>query len=191
MRAPLLAVLLALPLAAVAQGDWRQDRGPAPTVRADLDGDGSPESYALRRRDDGSVDLAVEGPDGGAGYPGLAWMGGMAGQEPHLEVTEGGSLRVVSMNDSVGRDRWMLTLTVAHRDGALRVAGLTYDWRDTLDLAAGGTCDLNLLTGRGTVAGASSGRAPTPVRVAGPPAPRLEEWPALEARFLSQCGDAG
>jgi hypothetical protein len=53
------------------------------------------------------------------------------------------------MNEAIGRNRWHLTLTIAWRDGAYRVAGVTYGHYDTLDPENSGGCDLNLLTGRG------------------------------------------
>ena len=173
MRALLLASLLLLPAAA-----WAQDAVPSREARADLDGDGVPESYRLEDAGDGVVDLWVEASGEGARYPDVAWTSGMAGQEPGLEVSPGGSLRIVSMNDAVGRDRWTLALTVAHRDGALRVAGVTFAWRDTLDPEGWGTCDLNLLTGAGTLTTALGTRA-----IAAPrPAPLLADW--AEAAML-------
>jgi hypothetical protein len=53
------------------------------------------------------------------------------------------------MNESIGRDRWRQTLTVAWRDDTFVLAGFTYSWYDTLDPEKSGTCDVNLLTGKG------------------------------------------
>jgi len=53
------------------------------------------------------------------------------------------------MNESIGRDRWRQTLTIAWRDGAFMLAGFTCSWHDTPDLANSGTCDVNLLNGKG------------------------------------------
>lgn len=80
----------------------------------------------------------------------FVFSGGMWGQQPSLEVAGNGSLIVKSMNESVGRARWELTLTVVYRHFEFLVAGITYSYRDTVDPEAGGNCDLNLLTGKGT-----------------------------------------
>ena len=80
----------------------------------------------------------------------IAWLGGI-GQQPELALSANGSVLLTSMNDSVGRNRWHMTLTIAYRKQAYRVAGFTYDWYDTIDLNDYGLCDLNLLNGRGYV----------------------------------------
>ena len=49
----------------------------------------------------------------------------------------------------MGRNRFARTLTVSFRKGAYVVTGFTYSYRDTLDPEAGGSCDYNLITGRG------------------------------------------
>lgn len=155
------------------------------SVQADLDGDGQTETYSLRPgADPTTVDLVAGDGRAGTTYADVAWTGAMAGQAPWLELTPGGSLAVISENTGIGRDRWHMTLTIAHRDG-LRVAGVTYEWYDTLDPEAGGTCDLNLLSGRGTVATAAGARAVT----AGP-APRLANWREMDgtAALLAPCG---
>jgi hypothetical protein len=74
----------------------------------------------------------------------------MAGTEPSLELSSRGSLLLKSGNQSIGRDRWEQTLTIAYRNDQFVIAGLTLEVRDTLDHSAGGNCDLNLLTGQGT-----------------------------------------
>ena len=145
MRTLFLA-LLTLGGPATAQG-WE----PVQEVQADLDGNGQVETYRLLQGDEGSVDLAVKTPEGSFRVPGIAWGWAVDGQRPELALNEAGSVLLTSMNEAVGRDRWRLTLTIAHREGDWRVAGVTYDWRDTLDPAAWGLCDLNLLAGRGTV----------------------------------------
>lgn len=74
---------------------------------------------------------------------------GMAGTESSLAVSDSGSLLINQQNESVGRNRWSRTLTVAFREGKYLVAGFTLSERDTLDPNAGGSCDYNLLSGRG------------------------------------------
>jgi hypothetical protein len=121
-----------------------------PSVSSDLDKDGLPELFHLADLDDDSiVELVITRP----GKPqivarDIAWRGGI-GQQPELSLAENGSVRLTSGNDSIGRGRWHLTLTIAYRRGAYRVAGYTYDWYDTLELADNGICDLNLLSGKG------------------------------------------
>ncbi len=135
-----LICLLAAPLAAQNIGK--------PLV-VDLDGDGRAERFALIDSGEGTVDLRIEDPSGQVTLaPGIAWMGGI-GQQPELDLAPNGSVRLMSMNEAIGRNRWHQTLTIAYRRGAYRVVGFTYSWYDTLDLSASGTCDLNLLTGRG------------------------------------------
>lgn len=80
----------------------------------------------------------------------FVWIGGI-GQEPRLELTKHGSLLVISENSAIGRNRWEQVLTLAFRDGAMRVAGYTFRWYDTLNLDDIGTCDLNLLSGNGEI----------------------------------------
>ena len=139
------------------------------SVATDLDGDGRAEVFSLRDTGDGAVDLLI---DGAPLAPGIAWTGG-PGQVPELTLAPNGSVRLTSMNEAVGRDRWHLTLTLAYRDGAYRIAGLTWDWYDTLDPARAGGCDLNLLTGRGFVTRGAG--KPEPARTA-LRAPRVETW---------------
>lgn len=79
----------------------------------------------------------------------IVWRGGMYGQEPWLEATEHGSLKLYSENSAIGRDRWEQILTIAYRGGEFVVAGYTFSYYDTLDPDATGQCDVNLLTGRG------------------------------------------
>lgn len=81
--------------------------------------------------------------------PNLVWSGSFWGSTPSLKITAAGSLQVVSQNQAIGRYRWSKTLTIAYRNGNFVVAGYTYDSYDTLDLSAGLSCDVNLLTGSG------------------------------------------
>jgi hypothetical protein len=74
---------------------------------------------------------------------------GRFGAIPSLAVNAKGSLVIGSSNEAVGRDRWSQRLTVLLRDGTFVIAGITYTARDTLDPKGGGSCDLNLLTGKG------------------------------------------
>lgn len=166
MRAPLLLAFLAGPT--LAQG-WE----PVTEVSADLDGDGTAETYRIVPGAELVVDLVVSEGGEERVAQGIAWTGAMAGNRPELSLSEAGSVVLTSMNEAVGRDRWRLALTIAHRDGDWRVAGVTYDWRDTLDPETGwGVCDMNLLAGRAEVETAAGARE---FAVVGE-APRLWDW---------------
>lgn len=121
------------------------------SVMIDLDQDGALDTYWLEDAGDGSVSLRAENTRyGDYTVPNIAWIGGI-GQQPELGTNAAGSLTVSSMNEAIGRNRWHLTLTIAFRRGTFRVVGISYSHYDTLDLDANGSCDLNLLTGRGEV----------------------------------------
>ncbi len=140
---------------------------PIASLSADLNGDGlSDRAQLVETPEGGDADLVIytARPDGGEDLAvraeKLVWVGGI-GQKPGLRVTKGGSLQVSSMNESIGRDRWYQTLTIAWRDGRFVLAGFTYSWYDTLDLGNAGTCDVNLLTGRGELTRGPEGGATT------------------------------
>lgn len=177
MRAALALAFLAGP--APAQG-WE----PVTEVSADLDGDGTVETYRIVPGAELVVDLVVSEGGEERVAAGIAWTGAMAGNQPELSLSEAGSVMLTAMNEAVGRDRWRLALTIAHRDGDWRVAGVTYDWRDTLDPEAWGSCDMNLLSGRASVFSAAGERD---FRVAGE-APRLWDWTEEGAGdFIGAC----
>ena len=120
-------------------------------VQSDLDGSGGAETFTLLDTGNGSADLQIDATAWGTVFAAdIAWVGGI-GQQPELSLADNGSVQLTSMNDAVGRDRWSLTLTIAYRNDDYRVAGYTYEWYDTLDLANNGICDVNLLTGQGEV----------------------------------------
>ncbi|MEM5471351.1 hypothetical protein WNZ14_06400 [Hoeflea sp. AS60] len=75
----------------------------------------------------------------------------MYGQEPFVSTRENGSLMITSQNSAIGRDRWEENLTIVYRQNRFIVAGFSYSSYDTLDPDGGGSCDLNLLTGKGIV----------------------------------------
>ena len=165
MRAlPLLTLLFAAP--ALAQGFE-----PVTEVWADLDADGVSESYVIRE----GGELVVTEGDWRRVLPDAAWDGPLAGQKPTLAINEAGSVLLTAMQEGMGRDRWRLTLTIAHRDGDWRIAGYTYDFYDPLDATAWGHCDLNLLTGEG-FAETEEG----PLKPVAPAAPLLWDWRASE-----------
>jgi hypothetical protein len=108
-----------------------------------------------------------------------AWSGSMWGTRPSLETTEKGSLLIKSANTAIGRSRWSQTLTIVYRNKEFIVAGLTRESSDTLDSEAGGSCDINFLTGKGK-------RNGKPVATRFPPI-KLADWsdekPPKECNF--------
>ncbi len=144
----LIAFLLFLPITAFAQEFTT-------TLSADLTGDGLRDHVELTQNSetlDADLNIWVRQTNGDlklrANAPSVVWVGGI-GQKPELSVTAHGSLQVHSMNDSIGRNRWHQTLTLAWRNKAFVMAGYTYDSYDTLDLDLSIGCDVNLLNGKG------------------------------------------
>ncbi len=163
MRRPaLLAAIFAASLA-----DGRRPRGArlqdvVSAATLSFGDDGAFDRAVLTQNGDAGADLtifrAVPAPDGSAAalkpavfQKAVVFSGQMWGTLPSLAVSGKGSLVIASANDAVGRDRWSQKLTVVLRDGALVIAGITHASRDTLDPKAGASsCDLNLLTVKGT-----------------------------------------
>jgi len=148
MRFIMTVFLFLFPIALSAQGFTT-------SVEGDLTGDGIIDRAELRETaEGGEADLLIwQGQANGdlklrSQANAVVWVGGI-GQQPELMISPYGSLLVVSMNESIGRDRWHETLTVAWRKGAFLLAGYTMEWYDTLNLANAGICDVNLLTGKG------------------------------------------
>lgn len=77
---------------------------------------------------------------------GIVWAGMMAGQIPWLAVAPNGSLLVHAEQTGIGRSPWEETLTLAERQGQIRVAGYTLNQWDRIT-AGSARCDWNLLTG--------------------------------------------
>ena len=148
-------------------------------VTLSFKGDGSRDRAVLVAGDDGEADLYVYLglPDDAAERAkmkptlvkrNVAFAGPMFGQEASLSANSKGSLVLGSMNEAIGRDKWTEKLTIAWRKDALAVVGITYRMHDGLDPNGGGSCDLNLLSGKGLRNGKP---------VAGPAAPvPLADW---------------
>jgi hypothetical protein len=128
-------------------------------VTLSFESNGEVDRAVLVENDDAGADLYMFlnlDPVGsrGAVKPALlkknaAWSGSMWGSRPSLALSDKGSLLIKSSNEAIGRSRWSQTLTVVYRNKEFVVAGLTHESRDTLDLKAGGSCDLNFLSGKG------------------------------------------
>lgn len=150
----------------------------------DLNGNGTPERYELLVDEENIVTLQII-ENGAATIEAvdIAWRGGLYGQEPELELAPNGSVRIISQNEGCCRHRWRQTLTLAYRQDAIRVAGLTYQWRDSLDIEAYGMCDVNLLTGRAVV---ENGEKPAKRFRVLPFAPLVSDW-SLYADLPEKC----
>ncbi len=96
----------------------------------------------------------------------VVYSGTMWGQSPSLDVSAKGSLLIKSGNESIGRNRWLQTLTVVYRNKEFVIAGITYASRDTLEAGNDVSCDLNLLTGKGLRNGRPIDAKLTPILLA-------------------------
>lgn len=115
--------------------------------------------------------------------PDAAWSGHMGGRARLETIKLDGrpdSLRMWQGNIAIGRNRWEMVQIWAFRDGRFLPAGFTYSEYDTLDPAAGYTCDVNLLTGRGELQ-----RTGRPVQAI--TAPRRLPREALPAALQTLC----
>ena len=172
--ADLFLIVAALLLARPATAETPDYSHVLSSVTLSFDG-GDTDRAVLVENDDGGADLYVylALQPAAAAKPALvkknaAWSGFMWGTRASLEVNDKGSLLVKSGNEGIGRNRWTQTLTVVLRDKQFIVAGFTRDEHDTLDLKAGGACDINFLTGKGK-------RNDKPISVK-TPAPKLADW---------------
>ena len=158
------------------------------SLSADLTGDGRPELAVVVGERDLALAIWSENPDTYrmellAHAPALGWT--QMNEDARLEATQAGSLTVTMSNWGIGRNKWEETLTIAWRDGAFRVAGVTHGEIDTLDPEDGArTCDINLLTGRGLSNFPDGG--PERDRIVTGPAPRIEDW--TPERIGEICG---
>lgn len=138
--------------------------GPKPetiisALSTDINGDASLDRILLTQNEDGDATLWVylgkDSPGGGLAFhppivaKAIAFAGTAFGQWPSLEMNRNGSsLLIRSQNEAIGRTAWNQTLTITWRNNRLVIAGLTYQFRDKLDLNQSGNCDVNFLSGR-------------------------------------------
>jgi hypothetical protein len=142
---------------AMASGDWNKDGTPDLALVAtpgDDSGDDNGLYVYVAKPEENRLTLALS-------LPNTIWGNmTMYGQEPELTPLANGSFTLTTKNDSIGRDRWRQSLTIAYRNFDFIVAGYTYSSYDTLNPDGGSECDLNVLTGKGKAGhGAVAGQA--------------------------------
>lgn len=133
-----------------AAGDWNRDGLTDLAILAVSDPDDRAIGIYAYLRDEqrGLLRLVLAAPDK---VWGSTLKEGFGGQEPSIRALDNGSIAVTMQNFAIGRDRWEETLTLAWRDGRFLVAGYTFDYYDSLQENDPLNCDLNLLTGKGTI----------------------------------------
>lgn len=77
---------------------------------------------------------------------------GMFGLQPEIAPGPRNNVQIISQNESVGRNRWRQTLTVALKDNVPLITGYTFDGHDTLDMTSS-SCDVNFLNGKAIING--------------------------------------
>lgn len=150
------------------------------SLASDLNGDGRAELAVLVGESDMTLAIFEQKEDYGplllaAQGPAIAWMGSL-NEPPVLEVTPSGSLRVQSSNWGIGRHKWEMSLTIAFRRDAYRVAGVTFGEVDTLTPDSARQCDVNLLTGKGRITAMGGGETGTEIASALDAIP-IQDWP--------------
>lgn len=142
---------------AMASGDWNKDGTPDLAVVATPGDDGGDDNgiyVYVAKPEENRLTLALS-------LPNSVWGSlTLYGQEPELTALANGSFTLTTKNDSIGRERWRQSLTIAYRNFDFIVAGYTFSSYDTTDPGAGAECDLNVLTGKGkTSDGPVAGKA--------------------------------
>lgn len=152
----------------------------------DFDADGVEDrAYLSQSPEGGWLDLTIEASTAGRfDYDGVLYWPPQAVLSQSLTLAGNGSF-VLHSGWPAAREKWDQALTIAYRDGDFRRAGLTYTWRDALDLANSGECDVNFLTGRGVRNGVefttSEAALPLPEGLEGvPPECRVFETDPVE-----------
>ena len=149
MPARLLVPLLCL-AALPAQAESRL----VAALTGDWNGDGRPDAVLLHAHAEGMADLTVYlghdwlGLQPAVHLPQVIFSGDLAGQIPAIEARSASSFAILSEQTGIGREPWQQVLTVAFRQGELRVAGFDHLFYDRLDPSHNGHCSVNLLTGR-------------------------------------------
>lgn len=162
--------VVAASVIAALTADWTGDGGMDRALLVD-NGGGYADLLIFSDRDT-RMELVAESPF-------VAWLGHAWGTLPELGLSPTGALQVTAMNEAVGRHRWRETLTILYRNDRFMVGGYTYSAYDTLAPDTGRDCDVNLLTGRGTIGGVAFN---SPIR-----AVPIEKWSAEMAASSGIC----
>ncbi|MDF1635441.1 hypothetical protein [Mycoplana sp. MJR14] len=137
-------------ITAAATGDWDRDgRQDLVLIVRPAEGSDDDNGVYIYLADDGEPRLSLK-----VAAPNKIWGSTTVfGQEAGVTALSNGSISITSQNSAIGRDRWEQSLTVAYRNSRFVVAGYTYSAYDTLDPNHTESCDLNVLTGKGTANG--------------------------------------
>ncbi len=179
-----IAMLAAISLSAHA-GDEVTWRNLPRDITLDIDRDGKPDRALLIDTEGGSADLYIylgagDGLLDPSRKPDVLKKSLTASLVHTFEANKKGSL-VIMYGCGGCANTTATTLTIVHRDGAFRVGGYSYGW-DTRDFGTG-TCDINFLTGKGTLS--KDGGRTRPIRAALKPV-TLADW--SEETHVRGCG---
>lgn len=123
---------------------------PALTLTADLDRNARAETFVVSDNGESLTTLTIRRPGKSAiTTRDIAWS-----LEPEtLTRAANGSVLLNTSHIGVGRSPHEQTLTIAYRGSAYKIVGLTRRNWDRIEPNSSIGCDLNLLTGQGTVNG--------------------------------------
>ena len=189
-KAFLLTVLLCAAVLATTSprahaGDEVTWRNLPRDITLDIDRDGNPDRALLIDAEGGTADLYIylgagDGLLDPSRKPDILKKSLTASLVHTFEANTKGSL-VIMYGCGGCANTTATTLTIVHRDGAFRVGGYNYGW-DTRDFGTG-TCDINFLTGKGTLS--KDGGKTKPIRGAFKPV-ALADW--SEEKHVKGCG---
>jgi hypothetical protein len=144
----LLACLTSAIAASTVAFAMPNDPDQVQSVRGDLDRDGRAETFTITDNGQSETSLIIQRP----GKPTIIARNMVWSLEPaSIGRAANGSIVINSSHMGIGRSAHEQTLTIAYRNGAYQVVGITRSAWDKLDPDAGTSCDINLLTGRGMV----------------------------------------
>ena len=121
---------------------------PARTLTLDLDRDGSAETFEISDDGESLTTLTIRRP----GKPAIVARDIAWSLEPaSLTRARNGSVFLHTSHIGIGRSPHEQTLTIAYRGGTYQIVGLTRNNWDRIDPKMNTRCDINFLTGQGTV----------------------------------------
>jgi hypothetical protein len=152
LRTILGTIAVVATVSAYAQGPAKSPLDDRHDVTVDIDRDGRPDRAKLvRNRESNQFDLVIE-PSSWNDNPLLSRRLAVTKQSIAsglvLEFAAKGNSLVVTTGCGGCSNDVSTTLTIVHRDGTFVVAGYTLAWETR---TSSGTCDVNFLTGKGTL----------------------------------------